>query len=113
MDNDVVTRRRSSSYFTGCVMSPASCLHVHEETDYSRIHYCSSQQYTKRSSQYRWRNLLRKLVRDSKTICGSRPTSFHYDALSYSQNFDEGFYNSEEPRRHSSVFPVVRWDLGN
>lgn len=109
MENDVVSHRQSSSsFFSGCAMSPASCLIVHEEMNYSRIHHCSSQQYSKIRSGQRWRNLLRKLVRDSKTICGSRPLSFRYDAVSYSQNFDDGFHTTEEPRSQASVFPVVR-----
>ncbi|KAH7520395.1 hypothetical protein FEM48_Zijuj08G0139400 [Ziziphus jujuba var. spinosa] len=110
MEIDDVSCRRRSSYFSGCMMSPL-CFSVHEDqTEYSRIDYCNSSQSKRRQ---RWRNFLKRLVRDSKTIYGSKPTSFKYDAVSYSQNFDEGFHSDQEPRRHSQVFPVVRWDLGN
>ncbi|OMO56340.1 hypothetical protein CCACVL1_26629 [Corchorus capsularis] len=75
MDRDLIGRRRSS-YFSGCMMSP-SCFPVHEEMDYSRIHYCSGSDKRGR----RWRNLLRRLVRDGKSrVYGSKPLSFHYDA---------------------------------
>ncbi|MFQ6670691.1 hypothetical protein Gotur_035506 [Gossypium turneri] len=84
-----LSRRRQSSYFSGCYTMSPSCLPVKEETEFSRIHECSSSGSEKR--RQRWRNLLRRLVKDGKSsIYGSsKPLSFHYDAVSYSQNFDE------------------------
>ncbi|KAE8010469.1 hypothetical protein FH972_006837 [Carpinus fangiana] len=103
MERDSSTHRRSS-YLSGCMMSP-SCFPVHEENGYTRIHCCS---HSKRS--WRWRNLLRRFVRESKNLYGSKPLSFHYDAVSYSQNFDDGCHNNEVPgRHHSVVFQDVRW----
>ncbi|KAL9464055.1 hypothetical protein AB3S75_001787 [Citrus x aurantiifolia] len=72
---DLSHHRRRYSYFSSCMASPAStCLPVHEELEYSRIHYSSSGS-SKRSSR-RWRNFLR----------------------SYSQNFDEGCHRDESGR---------------
>ncbi|KAF8370032.1 hypothetical protein HHK36_031930 [Tetracentron sinense] len=76
---------------------------VHKE--YSRIHVCGG---TNRSR--RWRNLLRRLVRESKSIYGSKPLTFHYDAVSYSQNFDDGCHN-EESSRCSGV--LLRFQMGS
>ncbi|OMP01673.1 hypothetical protein COLO4_11686 [Corchorus olitorius] len=106
MDRDLISRRRSS-YFSGCMMSP-SCFPVHEEMDYSRIHYCSGSDKRGR----RWRNLLRRLVRDGKNrVYGtSKPLSFHYDAVSYSQNFDDGCHH-EESAHCRRVFQDVRWEV--
>nr|DAD40874.1 TPA_asm: hypothetical protein HUJ06_015197 [Nelumbo nucifera] len=88
-----LTHRRRLSYFSGC-MTPPSCLHSHNE--YSRVPAIYS---TSRSQK--WRNLLRRLVRESKSIYRSKPLTFHYDAVSYSQNFDDGFRNDES--RSSSI----------
>lgn len=91
-----------SSYMPGCMMSP-SCLPIHNEFQYSRIHYCSSP----RKRVRRWKNILRKFMRESKTLCRSKPISFQYDPVSYSQNFDEGCH-LDEPR---PGLQDVRWDL--
>lgn len=49
--------------------------------------------------------------RRSRSMYGSsKPLSFQYDAVSYSQNFDEGCHLYEEPGRRSQVFNNVRWD---
>ncbi|XP_050206700.1 uncharacterized protein LOC126656228 [Mercurialis annua] len=74
---------RRSSCLSGCIVSSPSCFPVHEEMEYTRIHSSS-----KRSSR-RWRHLIRRLVIGSLSS-SSKPLSFHYDAISYSQNFDEG-----------------------
>ncbi|KAB1202006.1 hypothetical protein CJ030_MR8G019280 [Morella rubra] len=103
MERDL-TRRRSLCV-SECVISPASCFPMPKEMEYSRINCCS---HSRRS--WRLRNLLRRLVRDSKNFYGSKPLSFHYDAVSYSQNFDEGSH-VEVPGRHYKVFEDVRWDL--
>jgi len=102
MEKDL-TMTRSSSYMPGCMMSP-SCLPIHSEFQYSRIHYCSS---SPRKRVRRWRNILRRFMRESKTLCRSKPVSFQYDPVSYSQNFDEGCH-LDEPR---PGLQDVRWDL--
>ncbi|OAY35690.1 hypothetical protein MANES_12G121900v8 [Manihot esculenta] len=99
---------RRSSCLSGCMMSP-SCFPVHEEMEYSRIHYSSSSS-SKRGR--RWRNLIRRLVRDGKSsLYGSKPLSFNYDAVSYSQNFDEGSHYQESCPSRPKFFRDVRWDL--
>ncbi|TYG95066.1 hypothetical protein ES288_A11G238200v1 [Gossypium darwinii] len=106
MERDLIYRRRVSSYFCGCYMMSPSCFPVHEEMDYSRIHHCSSGGDNR--TRRRWRNLLRRLVKDGKTsLYGSKPPlSFHYDAVSYSQNFDEGCHRDESAHRRR-VFQEV------
>ncbi|GMI64070.1 hypothetical protein HRI_000076300 [Hibiscus trionum] len=105
MERDLINRRRRFSHLCGCYMMSPSCFPVHEEMEYSRIDYCSSGDKRRR----RWRNLLRRLVRDGKSsLYGSKapPLSFHYDAVSYSQNFDEGCH-SEESGHRRRVFQEV------
>ncbi|KAJ4840420.1 hypothetical protein Tsubulata_009258 [Turnera subulata] len=112
MEREVTTTLRRSSLFSGCPMSP-SCFPIREEMEYTRIHCCSGGRNHSKRSQ-RWRNFIRRLVRDSKSsIYGSKPLSFHYDAVSYLQNFDEGCHH-EESHHCPKLFPVpehVRWDL--
>ncbi|KAJ4714603.1 DNA polymerase zeta catalytic subunit like [Melia azedarach] len=103
MEREDLSHRRRSSYWSSCMVSP-SCFPVHEEIEYSRIHYCGSNKRGRR-----WRNFLRRLVRDGKSMYGSKHLSFHYDAVSYSQNFDEGCHY-EESGRCPPVFRDVRWD---
>ncbi|XP_028754636.1 uncharacterized protein LOC114714109 [Neltuma alba] len=85
MDRNLRVGHRSS-YFSGggCMMSP-SCIPVaHDDFNYSRIPQNGSA--AKRSRG--WRNLLRKFMRESnKNFHGSKPPSFQYDPVSYSQNF--------------------------
>nr|GMC59997.1 DNA polymerase zeta catalytic subunit like [Ipomoea batatas] len=93
-------RRRQYHGFYSC-MSP-SCVPVHEE--YSRINACqvdAGGRY-RRPSSSSWGKIIKKLVNDGKIMCRSKPltTSFQYDAVSYSQNFDEGRRDDEFPRRH-------------
>lgn len=113
----VISQRRStssSSYFANsCIMSP-SCFPVHDELQYSRIphHYCTSG--TNKRGR-RWRNFLRRLVRDGKTSTQGTTTkdlSFHYDAVSYSQNFDEGCrYDQLSGAGFRQGFRDVRWEI--
>ncbi|KAL0381465.1 UNVERIFIED_CONTAM: hypothetical protein Sangu_0210800 [Sesamum angustifolium] len=87
MGGDIFHRR--PSYLSGC-MSP-SCVPVHEE--YSRIHINSGQGHRSR----RLRKLLRKIVKESRSIYGApKPLTFQYDAVSYSQNFDDGCHRDDE-----------------
>ncbi|KAK9284281.1 hypothetical protein L1049_023451 [Liquidambar formosana] len=99
MERDLTAHRRSS-YFPGCIMSP-SCLPAHEE--YSRIHHCPGGNNRSRRS---WRKLLKRIIREGKSIYGSKPLTFHYDAVSYSQNFDDGSHDEEYGRR-SKVYRDV------
>ncbi|CAI9766898.1 unnamed protein product [Fraxinus pennsylvanica] len=88
MGGDINHRRLS--YFSGC-MSP-SCVPVHEE--YSRIHISHGNNKSRRLKK-----LLRKIVSESKSIYGpSKPVTFQYDAVSYSQNFDEGLHKEDYPQ---------------
>ncbi|KAG8384183.1 hypothetical protein BUALT_Bualt04G0091600 [Buddleja alternifolia] len=115
MGGDVVHRR--SSYLSGC-MSP-SCVPVHEE--YSRIHHISQD---KSHRSRRLRRLLRKIVNESKIgIYGpAKRLSFQYDAVSYSQNFDDGSHRDHDDyaRCHQVLhdfsyeeftFPLVDFDV--
>ncbi|MED6218362.1 hypothetical protein PIB30_026055 [Stylosanthes scabra] len=107
MDKDLsssstVTVNSSSSSFSSSymMMSPSCCFPIQNEFQYSRIHHfsnttscCCSSSPMKRRRGWRWRSILRRLMRESKTslICRSnKPVSFQYDPVSYSQNFDEG-----------------------
>ncbi|KAG7968160.1 hypothetical protein I3843_08G138800 [Carya illinoinensis] len=109
MDRSDLIHRQSSLVNSGCcsMMSP-SCFPVpNDHVEYSRIH-CRSH----RSRGWRWRYLLRRLLRDStKKFYRSKPLSFQYDAVSYSQNFDDGCHRNEQPGRHSMVFQDVRWEI--
>lgn len=91
MEKDVVRQKRRSSYFFGCLMSQ-SCFVVHDEVEYTRIH--------SNKTSRRWRYLLRRFVRKRKiSFYGSKPnSSFQYDAVSYSLNFDDGFQLGQQPR---------------
>lgn len=92
---------RRSSYFSGSCMSP-SCVPVHEE--YTRINIINNGHGggSNGNRSRRLKKIIKKLMSERKNIYGSRPTTltFQYDAVSYSQNFDEGFHNDEYPRFH-------------
>ncbi|GFY81097.1 hypothetical protein Acr_01g0009060 [Actinidia rufa] len=92
-----------SSYFSGCMS--LSSVPVHEE--YSRI-LLSSNGTGNRSR--RWRRLIKRLVRESKSIYGSnKPPIFQYDAVSYSQNFDEGCHKEDQYHHCPHVVREFRW----
>ncbi|KAL4351613.1 hypothetical protein GQ457_06G035080 [Hibiscus cannabinus] len=99
-----LSRRRQSSYFSGCYTMSPTCFPVHEEMEYSRIHYCGKASDSD-TIRRRWRNLLRRLVKDGKSSAhrSSKPLSFHYDAVSYSQNFDEGCHRQQSGHLLSTV----------
>ncbi|GMN34072.1 hypothetical protein TIFTF001_004492 [Ficus carica] len=116
MESDDLSARRTTtaSYLSGC-MTPPACFPPHEETEYTRLGHVSSSSASRNSR--RWRRFLWRLVRDSKNMgfCGipnQKSISFNYDAVSYSQNFDEGCHAYEDqPRRRSLVYSdVIRWD---
>ncbi|KAF7829257.1 uncharacterized protein G2W53_020421 [Senna tora] len=99
MEKDLTTVMHRSSYGGGCMMmmSPSSCLPLHEEFQYSRIH--------NKKKGGKWRNLLKRLMREGKTVCGSKPhLSFQYDPVSYSQNFDDGDCHLHD---HQPPFPAL------
>lgn len=97
-----LTNHRKPSYLTGrCFGSPLSCLSlIHTETEYTRI---SNHKKKTRSSPRLIRNLIRRLL--LVRSCGSVNTKpktlmkFHYDAVSYSQNFDDGLYLRDDDRK--------------
>ncbi|KAJ0535030.1 hypothetical protein HanIR_Chr09g0426271 [Helianthus annuus] len=97
--NTTTTTHRRPSYLVGC-MSP-SCVPVHEE--YTLIN--SGTRGGNRRSR-RWKKLMKKVVEESKkSIYGSsKPVAFSYDAVSYSQNFDEGNH-CDEFYLYGSRFP--------
>ncbi|CAL9001973.1 unnamed protein product [Prunus brigantina] len=107
--DDVIEHHRRSPKLSRCMMSP-SCFPVQGEMEYTRLHSCGR---SKRSP--RWRNLLRRFLSDRgrsrRNMYGSKTTSFQYDAVSYSQNFDEGCHLQEQVNRHiQAMFHDVRWD---
>ncbi|KAK9670144.1 hypothetical protein RND81_13G180700 [Saponaria officinalis] len=92
----------SSLYFSKCLVSPTCYIPKHEE--YSRL---PPPPRPRRVNSHRsrglWRKLLSGLLKESnKCIYRScsfnnnnnkikgAPVTFQYDAISYSQNFDEG-----------------------
>ncbi|CAA7034676.1 unnamed protein product [Microthlaspi erraticum] len=100
MERDLaITSRRRPAYSTGrCLNLPSSCLSlIHAETEYARI---SDHNNKKTSSSPRLRTLLRRLllVRSYGSV-NTKPKTFHYDAVSYSQNFDDGFSLRDDDRR--------------
>ncbi|EFH42941.1 hypothetical protein ARALYDRAFT_358759 [Arabidopsis lyrata subsp. lyrata] len=99
MERDLADNRRQS-YSTGrCLSSPLSCF-IHTETEYARI----SNHGKKTRPSPKLRDLMRRLLlvrscglenNKSKTL-----VTFHYDAVSYSQNFDDGFYLRDDDPKH-------------
>ena len=96
-----LTHRRQS-YFSGC-MSP-SCVPVHEEYSRVDIHRAGS-------GRRKWRKMIKRLVREGKSIYVSKPSTFQYDAVSYSQNFDEGGHHNEDYGRCTQVIRDYRLNV--
>uniref|UniRef100_A0A7C8YIX7 Uncharacterized protein n=1 Tax=Opuntia streptacantha TaxID=393608 RepID=A0A7C8YIX7_OPUST len=109
------TSMEDSVYFSKCLMSPSCCVPKQEQ--YSRLPPSSGGAADR--SRRPWRKLLRRLLRESnKCIYGSTavavhnnsrssPLTFQYDAVSYSQNFDEGTHH-EDYRHFGRFSPVYR-----
>ncbi|CBI25707.3 hypothetical protein VitviT2T_010790 [Vitis vinifera] len=100
MERDL-TAHRCSSHFSGCIPS-SPCFHGPE--DYSRLRICSRG----RNRSQRLRNIIKRIMREGKSIYGSKPLTFQYDAVSYSQNFDDGCHK-EEYGHCSQVLRDFRW----
>ncbi|KAF8783625.1 hypothetical protein HU200_000450 [Digitaria exilis] len=83
-----------SSYFSSCMASPA-WLPPGVRRSPARFQLLARGDDATRGGRRAWRGLLRRLVRESKSICSNacRPpatTTFKYDADSYAKNFDSG-----------------------
>ncbi|KZV48908.1 hypothetical protein F511_09696 [Dorcoceras hygrometricum] len=81
MAGDIVQRRRRASDISVCV-SP-SCAPVDE--DYSHIHKSQD-----KCPNINLNRLLRKLLHKIGIYGGQKRITFQYDAVTYSQNFDDG-----------------------
>ncbi|KAL9229524.1 hypothetical protein vseg_004982 [Gypsophila vaccaria] len=101
-----------SLYFSKCLMSPTCYIPKHD--DYSRLPPPPESGVGATSSHRSrrlWHKLLRRLLKESnkciyrscsfnnnnkiKGSCVRAPVTFHYDAISYSQNFDEGCHTQD------------------
>ncbi|CAK9320531.1 unnamed protein product [Citrullus colocynthis] len=98
MERDLGCRCRRLPYLSGCVPASPACFPIHEGAEYSRIHGGGGGAGGGKRSGWRWRYLLRRWVKDSMSMYGSKSLSFQYDAVSYSQNFDEGSRYCESNR---------------
>lgn len=126
---ELIHRRQQSTYFGSYLpmTTSPSCFPVKHEDYYTRIHRApvsnnNSHDVVNRIKR-RWRNLLRRLVCQRKimSICGATMSSssnnnkrltFHYDAVSYAQNFDEGCHHQED-QRHKIIPSNKKNNSGN
>jgi hypothetical protein len=80
------------SYFSGCMSSPA-WLPPGVRRSPARFQLLARDDAAGRRP---WRGLLRRLVRESKSICSPTrapvASTFKYDADSYAKNFDDGLW---------------------
>lgn len=54
----------------------------------------------------RWKQFVRKIKADGRTICSSKPSKFQYDPLSYELNFDDGSQQEEDFQRQDTCESV-------
>ncbi|KAG6594915.1 hypothetical protein SDJN03_11468, partial [Cucurbita argyrosperma subsp. sororia] len=89
METDLARRRLP--YLSACVAASSPCFPIHEGVEYSRINGGGGGGGGggKRIG-WRWRYLLRRWMKDRMNMYGTKSLSFQYDAVSYSQNFDDG-----------------------
>ncbi|CAN6332401.1 unnamed protein product [Urochloa humidicola] len=95
MDSEPSTPTTQPSYFSGCMASPAWLPPgVRRSPGRFQLLARGGGDGCRRA----WRGLLRRLVRDSKSICSNAcrapaaaaTANFKYDADSYAKNFDSG-----------------------
>jgi hypothetical protein len=90
MDMESEPSTPTHSYFSGCMSSPA-CLPPGVRRSPARFQLLARDDGGGRRP---WRVLLRRLVRESKSICSPTrapvASTFKYDADSYAKNFDDG-----------------------
>ncbi|RCV16936.1 hypothetical protein SEVIR_3G182500v4 [Setaria viridis] len=99
MDSEPSTATAQSSYFSGCMASPA-WLPQGVRRSPARFQLLArgggGDDAAGRGGRRAWRGLLRRLVRESKSICSNAcrapaaAATFKYDADSYAKNFDSG-----------------------
>ncbi|CAN6337080.1 unnamed protein product [Urochloa humidicola] len=101
MDSEPSTPTTQSSYFSGCIASPA-WLPPGVRRSPARFQLLArgggDDDAGGRGGRRAWRGLLRRLVRESKSICSNAcrapaaaaTATFKYDADSYAKNFDSG-----------------------
>ncbi|KAJ1263665.1 hypothetical protein BS78_09G203100 [Paspalum vaginatum] len=96
MDSEEPSTPTQSSYFSGCMASPA-WLPPGVRRSPARFQLLSrGDDAAARGGRRAWRGLLRRLVRESKIICSNAcrapatAATFKYDADSYAKNFDDG-----------------------
>ena len=63
---------------------------------HSRFHLLSRTVGLERSRS--WRDLLKRLLKEGRSMYGSKQLNFGYDADSYSKNFDDGRWNERSDR---------------
>jgi len=96
MDSEPSTPTQSS-YFSGCMMASPAWLPPGVRRSPARFQLLArGGEDAGRGGRRAWRGLLRRLVRESKSICSNTcrapaaATTFKYDADSYAKNFDSG-----------------------
>jgi hypothetical protein len=105
MDMESEPFKPTHSYFSGCMSSPA-WLPPGVRRSPARFQLLARDD---RGDRRQWRVLLRRLVRESKSICNSTrapvASTFKYDADSYAKNFDEG--------RLCPLAPGLQWSAAD
>ncbi|THU70663.1 hypothetical protein C4D60_Mb08t27340 [Musa balbisiana] len=82
-----------SSRLARCMASPSW---FPLQRGHSRFHLLRRTVGLERSRS--WRNLLKRLLKEGRSMYGSKQLNFGYDADSYSKNFDDGRWNERSDR---------------